>query len=62
MRITELLNKDAMDLHAAPKSKAEAIDLLVDLMVRSGNRGRRCDPTRKDKGGSTGRPGGDRGT
>lgn len=37
MRITELLNKDAMDLHAAPKSKAEAIDLLVDLMVRSGN-------------------------
>ena len=26
-----------MDLHAAPKSKAEAIDLLVDLMVRSGN-------------------------
>ncbi len=37
MRITELLNKDAMDLNATPKSKAEAIDLLVDLMVRSGN-------------------------
>lgn len=37
MRITELLNKDAMDLNAAPKSKAEAIDLLVDLMARSGN-------------------------
>ncbi|MFR2561992.1 MAG: PTS sugar transporter subunit IIA [Anaeromassilibacillus sp.] len=26
-----------MDLNATPKSKAEAIDLLVDLMVRSGN-------------------------
>ena len=37
MRITELLNKDAMDLNATPKSKAEAIALLVDLMVRSGN-------------------------
>lgn len=37
MRITELLNKDAMDLHAAPKNKEDAIHHLVDLMMKSGN-------------------------
>lgn len=37
MRITELLHMEAMNLNASPKSKAEAIDMLVDLMVKSGN-------------------------
>lgn len=37
MRITELLNKDAMDLHAAPKNKEDAIHHLVNLMMKAGN-------------------------
>lgn len=36
MRITDLLNKESIMLNAAPKNKAEAIDLLVDLQVKGG--------------------------
>lgn len=36
MRIVDLLNKDSIILNAAPKSKAEAIDVLVDLQVKGG--------------------------
>ncbi len=36
MRIVDLLNKESIMLNAAPKSKAEAIDMLVDLQVKSG--------------------------
>ncbi len=36
MRIVDLLNKESIMLDAAPKSKAEAIDMLVDLQVKSG--------------------------
>lgn len=37
MRIVDLLNKDSILLNGAPKSKAEAIDMLVDLQVKGGN-------------------------
>ncbi|MGI6095636.1 MAG: PTS fructose transporter subunit IIABC [Lachnospiraceae bacterium] len=37
MRIVDLLKKESIQLHAAPKSKAEAIDMLVDLQVKGGN-------------------------
>jgi len=36
MRIIDLLNKDSITLNAAPKSKDEAIDLLVDLQMKGG--------------------------
>ncbi|MGL4789963.1 MAG: PTS fructose transporter subunit IIABC, partial [Anaerotignaceae bacterium] len=36
MRITELLRKDSIILNAAPKDKMDAINLLVDLQVKSG--------------------------
>lgn len=36
MRIVDLLNKDSIMLNAVPKSKSEAIDMLVDLQVKSG--------------------------
>lgn len=37
MRIVDLLKKESIQLNAAPKSKAEAIDMLVDLQVKGGN-------------------------
>lgn len=37
MRIVDLLSKDSIRLKAAPKSKAEAVDMLVDLQIKSGN-------------------------
>lgn len=37
MRITDLLNKDSIKLNAEPKNKLEAIDLLIDLQMKSGN-------------------------
>ncbi|MDE5578021.1 MAG: fructose-specific PTS transporter subunit EIIC [Oscillospiraceae bacterium] len=37
MRIVDLLKKESIQLNAAPKSKAEAIDMLVDLQVNGGN-------------------------
>lgn len=37
MRIVDLLSKDSILLNGAPKSKAEAIDMLVDLQVKGGN-------------------------
>ena len=36
MRITELLDVRSISLDAAPKSKKEALEMVVDLMVRSG--------------------------
>lgn len=36
MRITDLLNKDSILLNGSPKSKSEAIDMLIDLQVKSG--------------------------
>lgn len=36
MRIVDLLNKDSIMLNAAPKNKPEAIEMLVDLQVKSG--------------------------
>lgn len=35
MRITDLLDKRSVSLSAAPKSKSEALDMAVDLMVKS---------------------------
>ena len=37
MRITELLNKESILLGGAPKSKSEAIDMLVELQAKGGN-------------------------
>lgn len=37
MRITDLLKKDSILLGGSPKSKSEAIDMLVELQVKSGN-------------------------
>ena len=37
MRIVDLLKKESILLNASPKSKAEAIDMLVDLQVKGGN-------------------------
>lgn len=37
MRIVDLLSKDSILLNGAPKSKAEATDMLVDLQVKGGN-------------------------
>ena len=36
MRIVDLLSKDSIKLNAAPKSKPEAIDMLIDLQVKGG--------------------------
>ena len=36
MRITGLLDKRAISLDAAPKSKQEALDTIIDLMLKSG--------------------------
>lgn len=36
MRITDLLNKESILLNGSPKSKSEAIDMLVDLQMRGG--------------------------
>ena len=35
MRITDLLDRRSVLLSAAPKSKSEALDMAVDLMVKS---------------------------
>ena len=37
MKIVDLLKKESICLNASPKSKSEAIDLLVELQVKSGN-------------------------
>lgn len=37
MRIVDLLKKDSLQLNASPKSKSEAIDMLVELQVKGGN-------------------------
>ena len=37
MRIVDLLKKDSILLGGSPKSKSEAIDLLVELQVKGGN-------------------------
>ncbi len=36
MRIIDLLNKDSITLNAAPRSKSEAIDMLVELQMKGG--------------------------
>ena len=36
MRIIDLLSKESIQLNASPKTKNEAIDLLVDLQVKGG--------------------------
>lgn len=36
MRIVDLLSRDSITLNASPKSKSEAIDMLVDLQVKGG--------------------------
>lgn len=37
MRIVDLLNKESIMLNAAPESKSEAIDMLIELQVKGGN-------------------------
>ncbi|MGN1094876.1 MAG: fructose-specific PTS transporter subunit EIIC [Eubacteriales bacterium] len=37
MRIVDLLKKESILLNGSPKSKSEAIDMLLDLQVKSGN-------------------------
>ncbi|SFW34461.1 PTS fructose transporter subunit IIABC [Ruminococcus flavefaciens] len=37
MRIVDLLSKNSIKLNASPKSKFEAIDMLIDLQVKGGN-------------------------
>ena len=37
MRIVDLLKKDSIQLNGLPKSKKEAIDMLVELQVKGGN-------------------------
>ena len=36
MRITDLLDVKSISLDLAPKSKSEALDMAVELMVKSG--------------------------
>lgn len=36
MRITDLLDKRSISLTGAPRSKQEALDQMVDLMIQSG--------------------------
>lgn len=35
MRITDLLDKRSVSLTVAPKGKSEALDMAVDLMIKS---------------------------
>ena len=37
MKIIDLLSKESIALGAAPKTKSEAIDMLIDLQVKGGN-------------------------
>lgn len=37
MRITDLLNEEAISLQATPKSKEEAMDVLIELQEKAGN-------------------------
>ena len=37
MRIVDLIKMDCILIGAAPNSKSEAIDMLVDLQAKSGN-------------------------
>ena len=37
MKITDLLKKESIELHGQVKTKEEAIERMVELMVRSGN-------------------------
>ena len=37
MRIVDLLNKESIMLGGSPKTKSEAIDMLIDLQVKGGN-------------------------
>ena len=37
MRIVELLSQSSIELNGTPKSKQEALDQMVELMVKSGN-------------------------
>ena len=37
MRIVDLLHEQGIDLNFNPKNKSEAIDMLVDLMDKTGN-------------------------
>ena len=37
MRITDLLKKESILLSGSPKSKSEAIDMLVELQAKGGN-------------------------
>ena len=36
MRITDLLDKNSINLNASPQNKKEALDQAVELMARSG--------------------------
>lgn len=47
MRIVDLLCRESIQLNASPKSKAEAVDLLVALQVKGGNI---ADPDEYKKG------------
>lgn len=37
MRIVDLLKKESIQLNASPKSKSDAIEMLIDLQVKGGN-------------------------
>nr|WP_319488835.1 fructose-specific PTS transporter subunit EIIC [uncultured Caproiciproducens sp.] len=58
MRITDLLSESGINLHANPKSKADAIDELVELMDRTGNLKNKTEYKRcvlsREKEGTTG--------
>ena len=38
MRITDLLDKNSINLNASPQNKKEALDQAVELMARSGKK------------------------
>ena len=42
MRIVDLLSRESIQLNASPKSKAEAVDLLVALQVKGGSIAELC--------------------
>lgn len=58
MRITDLLKKESIELHAAPKDKAEALEQAISLMEKSGNirnrAGYREKVLAREKEGTTG--------
>ena len=58
MRITDLLKKESIELHAAPKDKAEALEQAISLMEKSGNirnrAGYRENVLAREKEGTTG--------